>query len=55
MLLESRTEWTAPVPVNVGAAAAIRNWWFRKEPPKAAWKKWSAMTYFGAPFEWSYV
>src|SRR5262245_40317575 len=24
---------------HCGAAAAIRNWWFRNEPPKAAWKK----------------
>ncbi|CAN6484153.1 unnamed protein product [Victoria cruziana] len=23
----------------------IRYWWFRKEPPKAPWKKWSASTY----------
>jgi hypothetical protein len=41
-------------PGKAGAAAAIRYWWFRYEPPKAAWKKWSAITYFGAPFECRY-
>src|SRR5689334_275887 len=55
----STTERVAPVgpnwPVTLGAAAAIRNWWFRNEPPNAAWKKWSAMTYFGAPLAWRYA
>jgi hypothetical protein len=32
----------------------MRNWWFRNEPAEGAWKKWSAMTYFGAPSECRY-
>jgi hypothetical protein len=28
-----------------GAQAQIRYWWFRKEPPKAPWKKLSARVY----------
>ena len=27
----------------VGVAAAISHWWFRNEPPNAAWKKSSAI------------
>src|SRR5579859_2660107 len=30
---------------HVGAHAQIRNWWFRKEPPNAPWKKLSSMVY----------
>src|SRR6185437_6048280 len=49
----SATDRVAPVgpncPATFDAAAAMRNWWFRYEPPNAAWKKWSATTYFGAP------
>src|SRR4051812_25551558 len=41
-----------PVAVSAlgycGAQAQIRYWWFRNEPPKAAWKKLSANTYFCA-------
>jgi hypothetical protein len=28
---------------NVGVCAAISHWWFRNEPPKAPWKKLSAI------------
>ena len=28
---------------QVGAQAQIKNWWFRKDPPNAAWKKLSSM------------
>src|SRR5215472_135481 len=28
-----------------GAAAEIRNWWLRNDPPNAAWKKLSARVY----------
>ena len=34
-------------PGKVGVAAAMSHWWFRNEPPKAAWKKSSAIAYFG--------
>ena len=33
------------IPTKTGAAAAIKNWWFKKEPPKAPWKKLSHSTY----------
>ena len=32
---------------STGEAAAISHWWFRNEPPNAAWKKLSAIAYFG--------
>jgi hypothetical protein len=35
--------WSAVAPGNVGLAAAISHWWFRNEPPNAAWKKRSAI------------
>src|SRR6478672_47820 len=28
-----------PAAVSTGALAATRNWWFKNDPPKAAWKK----------------
>src|SRR5690348_8252640 len=30
---------------QTGVQAQISHWWFRKEPPKAAWKSLSAITY----------
>ena len=48
MPLASTTEWKSveppsfAAPANTGVAAATSHWWFRKEPPKAAWKKLSA-------------
>src|SRR5689334_11082475 len=30
---------------HTGVQAQISHWWFRNEPPKAAWKLLSAMTY----------
>jgi hypothetical protein len=41
-------------PDHGGACAAIRYWWLRNDPPNAAWKKWSAMTYRGALAVWRY-
>src|SRR4051794_19470995 len=38
----------------VGACAAIRNWWLRYDPPNAAWKKLSRITYFGCDAAWRY-
>ena len=38
------TEWfAAGAPGQTGDAAAISHWWFRNEPPKADWKKSSAI------------
>jgi hypothetical protein len=36
------------LPSNLGVCAEISHWWFRYEPPKADWKKRSAITYLGA-------
>ena len=35
--------------LHTGDAAAISHWWFRYEPPNAAWKKLSRIAYFGWP------
>ena len=35
--------------LQTGDAAAISHWWFRNEPPNAAWKKSSRIAYFGWP------
>src|SRR5919109_2337884 len=44
MPLVSMIEWLAVgAPGHVGAAAAMRYWWFRNEPPNEPWKKSSAM------------
>jgi hypothetical protein len=44
MPFESMIEcWSAGAPGHVGVAAAISHWWFRNEPPKADWKKSSAI------------
>ena len=56
----SSTEWVAfagqPLAVlQTGEAAAISHWWFRNEPPKAAWKKLSRIAYFGWPVECRYA
>ena len=32
---------------QVGVAAATSHWWLRNEPPKAPWKKSSAIAYGG--------
>src|SRR5882762_9859314 len=41
---------TARIPAGpfgyTGAAAEIRNWWLRNDPPNDAWKKLSARVYF---------
>ena len=47
--LRSLPAGTAPAGSSYGVRAAISHWWLRNEPPNAAWKKLSAMTYFGAP------
>ena len=59
--LLSSTEFAAPAApfapwlVSRGVLAAISHWWLRNDPPNAAWKKRSAMTYFGAPARCRYL
>jgi hypothetical protein len=42
-LASSSECWSGVAPGKVGVAAATSHWWLRNDPPKAAWKKASAM------------
>ena len=58
--LRSSTECVAPAgqplaALHVGVCAAISHWWFRYEPPNAAWKKLSRIAYFGWPASCRYL